>query len=288
MNDVAPITLATLIEKIKADTDLAPTRQRDLVSDLKSLARLLDRRPEAVPADLKALGSRINAFHHVQIGMSRKRLQNLRSSVTFVFQRYEITRPGTAPLTPVWQALFDQLQTKRERDGLVSLFRYCAAHRIAPQNVTDAVTREWCAWMQTQTLRKKPKQVYRQACTLWNEIGARGVQAPGGIALPRLTVPSHRAPSFTQPWSAFPRAFVDDVEAYGIWRSGKDLFAHEAPTRACKPSTIDLEKGHIRVLASAAMQQGYPLDGFNSLADLISQDCVKAALGYYQTKLEDG
>jgi integrase len=286
MNNVAQITLAKLIEKIKEDTELAPTRQRDLISDLKSLARLLDRRLEAVPADLKALKSRINDFHHAQIGVSQKRLQNLRSSVTFVFQRYEITWPGTAPLTPVWQALFDQLQTKREQDGIVALFRYCASHQIAPQDITDTVTAKWCTWMQTQTLRKKPKQVYRQACIIWNEIGDRGIQAPGGIDLPCLAVPSHRAPSFTQPWSTFPRAFVEDIEAYGIWRSGKDLFSHEAPAKPSKPSSIALEKGHIRVLASAAIQRGYPLHGLNALVDLVSQDCVRAALSYYQTKLE--
>lgn len=285
MNQIAITTVADLVEKVADDRALSPTRKRDLISDLKCLARLLNRTPREVPADLGALKQAINNLHHAQIGVSQKRLQNVKSSVMFVFRRYGVTRPGAIPLTPAWQAIFDQLQTKRERDGLVALFRYCAMEGISPQDITDEVTAAWCSWMQTQTLRKKPKARYRQACKIWNELVESGLKSPSGGKLPRLTVPSHRTPSFTLPWSEFNPAFVEDVEAHCSWLSGKDLFCHQAPARPSKPSTIALRRNHIRALASAAIRQHYPLDNLNSLADLVSRACVKCALGYYQDKL---
>lgn len=281
MTAAPTITLLNLIDRIAADKDLTATRRRDLMSDLRCLARLLEREPIAVPADLKALKRVVNDLHHAQLELTRKRLQNIRSSLKFVFDRYGIVTHNKAPLASQWACIRDRLETKRERDGLNALFQYCSACVIAPADLNDQVATDWLRWMTEETLRKKPRQLHRQACVIWNEVVDRY-----GLELPRLTVPDNRAPSFTLPWSDFPTAFTDDIDAHCRWMSGADLFTAHPPPRISKPSTIKLRRGHIRILASAAVIQGYPIEQLQSLRNLVSQDCVRAALEYYQTKLD--
>lgn len=285
MTAISRITLAELLQKIRDDDELTPTRRQGLTYDLGRLAKLLERSPIEIPADLRALKSAINDLHHAQLGISRKRLQNIRSSLMFVFRRYKLVKSSNGSLTADWASLKDQLQTKRERDGLTALFNYCSSNGIVPTEISDAISSSWCEWMETQTLRKKPRALHRQACVIWNELCKRGICAPDGSKLPTLSIPNYRTKSFTLPPSAFEHSFMSDLDAYCMWLSGKDLFALSAPPKPSKPSTIELRRNHILILASAAVESGFPRVDLKSLADLISEPCVRCAIGYYHDKL---
>ena len=75
------LTLADVIDRLEHNTELAPPRRRDLTSAVHRLAVLLDRDPVMLPANLTALKPGIARLHPVQVGITRKTLQNIQSNV---------------------------------------------------------------------------------------------------------------------------------------------------------------------------------------------------------------
>ena len=74
-----PVTLAGLLAALERHGKLSATRRRDLVSAVKRVAILLGDEPAAIPLDMAAISARLAAVNPVAVGITTKRLANIRS-----------------------------------------------------------------------------------------------------------------------------------------------------------------------------------------------------------------
>lgn len=273
--------LAEIIDRISKDQDLSATRMRDLRSDILALSRLSALPLESIVLDADHIRELLNGISPIQAQISEKRLQNIRSSLSFCIRRYQVkqTNPLSGhPLTPEWQRLYDALEDKQSKNGLSGFFRYCSLMGEIAFDIYDDVVARYYEYVKTNTLRKKPDQVYRNTCRLWN----RAVETlPEFVGLTVLSVPSFKRQYHTQDWTAFPATLQSEVEVYLEWLSGKDLLSENRPPHICKPSTLRLRNNQLRNLASAAVHAGFPIEELTGLSILASEEVTKLALGFY-------
>lgn len=264
-------------------TSMTPTQKRDGASAIRAIGRILNHPLDSVPADLTLLRYRLAENHYTKAGISRKRWQNIRASLVSTLRilknkGYRVNY--YLPLSPAWKQCCDCLETKRLRNGLSSFTHYCNDHDINPSDVDDETVDDFIRYLETHTLRSKPRRVHRDTCRLWNMAAERYPAWPDQ----RLTVPSYKQPKKTLDWASFPVSFRDEVERHLDWLGGKDLLADHQPPSICKPNTLSLRKKQIHLMASAAVQGGVDIEQITSLEALVEQDVVKAAVSWYFEK----
>ena len=86
MDQIVPLTLADAAKRIGA-LELRASRRRDYLSAINAAAELLHRNPSELPADIADLRERLTPIHHVQAGMSPKRLANIKSDLAAALRR---------------------------------------------------------------------------------------------------------------------------------------------------------------------------------------------------------
>ena len=278
-------TLADLMVEVEAGLGLSPGRQQDIASDLRALARLTGQPLEILPADNRRLRPLLAKVHPVQAGVSKKRLQNIRSSLATALR---ITRfaPGvalsTTPMAPAWRALYERLPDRQTKYGLSGFIRFCSAHEVAPDAVTDQVAADYHQHLVDHALRAHPNVVYQRTCRVWN---AAREQIPDWPDV-TLAIPSFRRPVITVPLNQFPESFVEELDRYLHWLAGDDLLADHQPPQRCKPRTVAGRRDHLHRLASAAIHGGVSLATVDSLATLVSREVVEVCLQYYIDRFE--
>ena len=100
--------LADLIEAVEAARDCTPLARREMCSALRSLAKWFDLPPSAMPANMQYIRHRLVRFHPLHGGISKRRLQNVRSLTSKAFRVAGLatrSRSYLCPLTPEWRAL---------------------------------------------------------------------------------------------------------------------------------------------------------------------------------------
>lgn len=280
-NDTTQLrTLQDALSTLGDVPSLTPTQKRDGASAIRAIGRILNQPLDSIPAELALLRYRLNEAHYVRAGISRKRWQNIRSSLVSTLRILKNTGYRVnyyLPLRPAWKQCYDCLDTKRRRNGLSSFIHYCNDHNIAPSSVDDETVDDFVRYLEIHTLRSKPRQVHRVTCRLWNEVSECYPAWPDQ----QLTVPSYKKPKKTIDWDSFPLSFRNEVQRHLDWLGGKDLLADHQPPRICKSSTLSLRKKHIHLLASAAVHGGVAIEQFDSLRTLVDQDTVRAAVNWY-------
>ena len=106
------LTMAEVVDAIGADETLPLQRRRNICSSIRTLARALGMEPAGIPAHVTFLRGMFDRIHPEQSGISRKRLQNIRSDILFALRHAGLTGQGRtymAPLTAEWHRLFDVL-----------------------------------------------------------------------------------------------------------------------------------------------------------------------------------
>lgn len=279
------VTMSDVIDVVGADATLPLQRRRNLCSSARWLARVLGLEPAGIPAHVTFLRGMFDRLHPEQSGISRKRLQNIRSDILFALRHAGLTGQGRTymtPLTAEWQRLFDALSDWQLRYGLSRFMRFCSAGGIAPEAVDDQVSDAFLVAMEQETLVKRPKIVHAATVRLWNRAAGQVEDWPDT----RLTVPSHRQ-TYTLPWNAFPRSFRSEVEAWLSRLRGDDLLAEEGPDRPLSPATIKARRFAILQLASALVRQGHEVEAVDSLACLVNMDHAKEALTFFPKRSDN-
>jgi hypothetical protein len=283
MPDTAPLTrtLADLLIDLEQDSSLSADRRRDLKSAVRRICELLGRDPASLPAAIAALRSAVNDLTPGGAGVSAKTLQNLRSNFLAAL-RHSAAGSTKVGLTPAWQALYDRLPDKRSRDGLSRFLRFCSARGLEPEAVDDAVIEAFVAWLGNATLVRKPRELHRRSCRLWNA----AVDSVPGWPAQRLAVPDYRQPRRTVPLSDLPISFRQDVERYLGWLTDPDPFDDERPRTALKPRTVKLRRDLIGLAVSAWIGRGHDCEGLGSLGDLVAVEAAKEVFRFYLAQNE--
>ena len=84
--DLTVISLATLKERVEEDRSVALLRRRDICSAITTVAKWLNIPPEMIPAAMSYLRPRLGRLHPVQLGVSERRIQNVRSLLLSAFR----------------------------------------------------------------------------------------------------------------------------------------------------------------------------------------------------------
>lgn len=278
-------TLAEVITALQADPSLAPTRRRDLCSAVRRVAGMLARDPARLPASLPEIRRALAGITPARAGISTKTFQNLRSDLLAALRHVGANRhPGTAhpPFSPPWRALYERLPGKRLQNGLSRLIRFCSALGIEPEQVDDGVMDQFMIFVREHTLARKPNDIHRCTCRIWNE----ATNCVPGWPQVMLSVPDYRAPRTTLPLSAFPAPFQAEVDRYLDWLTNPDPFDDSRPRRALRPRTLALRRKQIELAASAWVKRGNPPEALSSLADLVQLETVKEILRHYLSRNE--
>ncbi len=136
------------------------------------------------------------------------------------------------------------------------------------------------AWLGEATFVRKPRELHRRTCRLWN--GA--ANSISGWPQRRLTLPDYREPRTTIPLSEMPLPFRQHVERYLDWLANPDPFDDERPRSALKPRTLALRRKHIELAASAWVHRGHDPEHMRSLADLVTVESAKEIMRFYMTR----
>lgn len=258
-------SLADVREAVAASTALSQTRIRDLVSAITCFCSLIDRAPQEVPLALGVIADRLNAINPVAVGVSPKRLANIRSDLLAAIAASGLKpeRLARRELTAPWKELWGKLSTKRQRIGLSRLFHYASDEGLIPGEVDDTVIAAFMADVRDHALHRKPNDLHRQTAVIWNEVA----EAHPGISLKHVRIPSFRAPPKRVDWALLPESFREDVEAYLAWCACTDPFAVEARARPLAPATLKLRRAEIHAAVTALVKSG--IDP-GALADLVT------------------
>ena len=148
-----PSTLADVLAALDKATGLSHTRLRDLTSATKRVAILLGNEPGAIALDMPAISARLAAINPVAVGLTPKRLANVRSDFLGAAKvsgllpagKLPIKAQRKLPLSPAWLDLFSRLSGRRAEIGLSRVAHFASARGIGPKDVNDEVVSELIA-----------------------------------------------------------------------------------------------------------------------------------------------
>jgi integrase len=271
-----------LLDRVSGDEQLDPRRKADVRSAIKSLGQWLGTDLTAMPAHPQYLRERLAGFHPVAAGVSRKRLQNVRSALASALDRYGLggRRSYLAPLSPAAQALYDQLPDKFLRCRLSRLLCFLSAQGIEPEQMTDAVANEFLVALQQHSAIKDPRTTHQDACRAWNK--ARHLIS--GWPDVELTVPCYQQ-TYGLPWSDFPASLEAAVDAYFADPvDDGDFFADNGRMKPLAPRTVATQKDHLRCVASALVRTGHDPRTIVDLAYLVQPAHVRQVLAFFLSR----
>jgi len=269
------MTLAAMLAALDRPGKLSATRLRDLRSAVKRVAKLLGDEPAALSLDIAGIRARLNTINPLAVGMTAKRLANIRSDFLAAAKVCGV-QPVTVgkSLGPEWTKLFKRLSGRRAHIGLSRLARYASARGIRPCDIDDDVIAGFIAAVRNGSLHRAPNRLHRQVTLVWNAAAAR---VPG-LGLQPVTVASFRGPPKRVDWVLLPGSFRQDVDNYLSWASGSDPFAADARSRALAPETLRLRCDQIHAAASALVECGTKPASIHSLAELVTANNLKTIL----------
>lgn len=282
-------TAEQVLAAIDADRNIATSRRRDMRSAVHRLCKLegYEGRPSDFvirPTDVTKAMAGITAE---QLGVSDKRLRNLRHDLKTVLKRYVQSPTLTVsktPLSPAWVLL----RTKCQDDhnlyfGLLRFMRYCSSLGLEPEDVSNSTLAEYMDWVEASVVLKDPLKIQRQTRNAWN-------RAVDRIPVwPRQKLDNPRKPNtYVLKWRAFRASFQKDAGGWLALLQSDDPFNEDAPTRPLKPASIQTRDFQIRQIASAMVKHGRPLDDLQHLDDLLDPDWIQKALDFISTRTTTG
>jgi hypothetical protein len=268
-----------LLDRVSTDEQLDPRRKADLRSAIKSLGQWLGSDLTAMPAHPRYLRERLASFQPAAAGVSRKRLQNVRSAIAFALDRYGLggRRSYLTPLSPAAQNFYDRLPDKYFRCRLSRLLHFISAQGIEPEQMTDAVSQAFLAALEQHSAIKHVRTTHQDACRAWNKARAQVAGWPDVV----LTVPCYQE-TYGLPWSDFPASFEAAIDAYFADPiDDGDFFADNGRMKPLSPRTVATQKDHLRCTASALVRSGHDSSDIVDLGYLVRPAHVRQALEFF-------
>ena len=272
------LTLADVLAAVQ-EADLPQRRRQEMSSALRTVARALGKRLEHIPARPRLLAERLKMIAPDAIGISRRRLNNIRSLTQASLMLVQSMAPGRHlnKLSPAWQRLADQLPSDSMKRSVSRLMRFCSARGIEPEAITEE-TFQLLEEHLNDSL-KISRHVLSMTASGWRK--AQDAVKDWPKAKFEILARQKR---WTLPFAAFPASFADDCERWLRKLAGADLIEETSPRPVCV-ATLALRQRQVRAFASALTLQSRDPKTITSLADLVDIRSFKDGLRFYITHL---
>ena len=260
-----PRNLADVIERLKTYTSLTDARRRDLISACNSLARLLGLPLESILTDVAVLRDALASVHPVQGRISKKRVSNIKSDLAAALQLTGVLPDDDPDVEPSgqWVAFMGHAKEPYQRWTLARFSRFCSLSKIEPEAVADATLRSFAEYLDARVIAHDPRTTVKAVGKAFNTIVTQN-----SIPLNRLSTAAGTN-YVTARISAYPPSLQADLAAYLQRLEKPDPFSDGGPDRPLRSKSLRNIEAHIRQLLQAAVDVGFPLDQFQTLADLL-------------------
>lgn len=273
-----PIGHAELAAIIEACRQSA-LRKRDMLSAVNRVLKMGGAWMGAfvfTPASVRALIASIRPAAH---GVSVKSFANIQSNLrTALREAGIIDAPGGYRIKtdPHWGPLMAVAVNDKSLLALSRFASYCVGHSVPPDAVDDSTVLDFHGWLVARTIEPRPDEAARKIPKLWNRTASK----LSGWPATRLMDLQIGMPPPKASWADLPQAFRHDADAYLAMRDNPDLFdeSSDRPTRPLAPSTLRLQKEHIRLAFDALQKSGARVE---VLTDLVEPEHFKTILRHY-------
>lgn len=271
-------TFAMVIDSVRADATLSPTRKRDIVSGLLRVATVLGGTPDIIPANTSWLTKKLETIAPESIRISAQTWSNNRSAALAGLKAH-----GTAAaqinqrsqLSDQWQYLWATILASDDRTIKITLRRavyFFNAMAVAPLEVTMEHFEAYRIYM-VETRLKDPELSCRQAVNAWNQAVRNFPEWPRQT----FHLPT-KSKKYALALADFPLSFQNDMARYQSQVSTDDLFGGADYRRPLRASTIAQYSSMLVRFASILVKQGIPSKSIASLRDLVTIENARAGL----------
>lgn len=274
-------SLADLRRQIEARHDLPLLRRRDMASAIRTLAGWFGLPEENVPASAKYIRERLERVHAITASVSPRRIQNVRSLVLAAMREARLSTKlasYAAPFSAAWQSLWNLLDGDTYAKTELSRFlRYCSVQGIGPEAVTDAVSLQFLAAIDAESLIAKPKTRHQSMCRVWNKMVDQ--HAASGWPQVYLMVPRYEERLYRVGADQVSAAVAADIATYLDHLRGTDVFS--GLPKPFRPKSIKAVEGHLWRYLSALHHSGTDLRDAPSFDALLTPELVKQGLRWF-------
>ena len=269
-------TLATLLGRVDA-TNWPVRVKMDVKSAIRTVGRWLDLDLDMIELDVAALRRRLEAISPEMVGVSKGRLNNIRSLVGKGLALAIDTLPSRSkePILPEWAKILAPLPENR-RWHLTPLARFLGGRGILPSNVGTSDLEAYHAALISNRLRSNPEGTWSSICWSWNAC-VREFEAWPQIKIERIS----RREIYILDWSDFNPSYRVDCEAYLDRIAKPKLSEDSGPPRQSRPATVETRRYQLRLLGSALALSGHDASTITKIADLLTKDAYKKIIDFF-------
>ena len=135
-----PITpgISLLDVRRKVEAEPAGAARRDRLSALDAIPKLFKRPFHHVQASNAGLISLFRGHHGPDLGVGRKRFQNIKSAVFQAVRKHGVVSPSLTsriPPSPAWAALLAQVETPDYASSIRRLACFCTSMGVEPTGI---------------------------------------------------------------------------------------------------------------------------------------------------------
>ncbi len=276
---VTPLTLADICQSIAGDDGLGKARKSNIRSAITCCCRACNLSPADMPASLASVTERASRLHPKQVGMSAKRLANMRSEVAFAIKRY-IPGPyalrGRGGLVSPWAELWSVLPAAQWRWRLSRFFKFVSLYGYDRMDLGDDLVDRFRHWLETATTAKNPESVVKETVRTWNRAAA---SVPGWPQQALTDI--WRRETYTWPWNVLPASLRGDAEAWLETLRHPDILDEHAPRKPLSEATIEARRFQIRQIHAALVRSGIDSDSLVELADITTLERLRIVLRFH-------
>ena len=239
-------TLADVIALIRNDTGLSKSGKKSAVRSIETACRWFGMAPGNVIAHPMNIRPRFMRLSPGGLGVSSKRIQNIRSSLKSSLRRVNLIdgRSFKVPLTAEWRALMAKIDDDYRRRKIRCIASFASAKGVAPDGVDDALSVELLAALEADRLHSNPRITHQNAVRAWNAL----VDKASGGPKRKLTQPWYRKIKSSK--ALMHPNLQDAIDRFLARNSTDDAFDLSAPDVPWKPSTV----GAYRALPQALLR----------------------------------
>ncbi len=281
---VAGMNLQQLRDQVAAQA--IGTIRRDQLSALDTAARVFGRPLVSIRATPGAVRDLFGTTAGPEVGVSAKRLANIRSDVGKALRLYGAPVPAITkriPLAPDWSQLLYSVEIRHHRMALNRFACFCSAVGIGPTAVGPDALLGFHSALDAEEVVKNPLKLLKMTIAIWN-MCRRGVSGWTDITLSS----PYKTTAYTLPLSAFPESFQQDVRTWVARVTEPDPLDPDAPSRPLRSATIKCRIVEIRRFASALIHQGtLTVCQVTSLRVLYDGDNFKSSLRFFLKRFDN-